>query len=260
MIYLFYGNDNKKARVQAQKVLEAAKKKHSGAEFSKLTQENFSINKLDELIANQGLFYSASIVLADNLCEKTEISEIIIKKLKEIKESPNFFVFLEGKLNKKELEKFTKFSEKIEEFKKPEKKLTKKEALVEKGEKIDFFDFANALGERNKKLLWTLYQDALAEEVHSEEVHAMFFWQVKAMLSALKSKDAGEAGLNPYVFTKAKAYARNYGLPAQAGKTSAEIAEKKLKEMSTTLFHMYHQAHRGEIDFAVALEKFILGL
>jgi DNA polymerase III delta subunit len=253
MIYLFYGDDTAKARAQAQKVVEAAKKKHAGAEFSKLTVDNFSADKMDELIASQGLFYSASIVFADNLCEETEISEAIIKKLKEIKESPNFFVFLEGKLNKKELEKFQKFAEKVEEFKKPERKLSKKEALAEKGEKIDFFDFANTLGERNKKILWTLYQDALAEEVASEEVHAMFFWQVKAMLCALKSKDAGEAGLNPYVFTKAKGYARNYG-------KTAEEAEKKLKEMSATLFQMYHQAHRGEIDFAVALEKFILGL
>lgn len=226
---------------------EAAKKKHAGAEFFKLTAENFSLNKLDELITSQGLFYSAFIVLADNLCEETEVAEVLLKKLKEIKESPNFFVFLEGKLNKKELEKFEKQAEKVEEFKKPDRKLNKKEALALKGEKIDFFEFANALGEKNKKGLWTLYQDALAEEVPSEEVHAIFFWQVKAMLCAEKSKDATEAGLNPYVFTKSKGYAKNYSL-------------EKLKEMSTKLFEMYHEAHRGKIDFAVALEKFILGL
>ncbi len=253
MFYLFYGSDTAKARGQAQKTVEAAKKKHAGAGFFKLTAENFSENKLDELIASQGLFYSAFIVLADNLCEETEVAEVLLKKLKEIKGSPNFFVFLEGKLNKKELEKFEKQAEKVEEFKKPERKLNKKEALAAKGEKIDFFEFANALGERNKKGLWALYQDALAEEVASEEVHAMFFWQVKSMLAAVKSKDATEAGLNPYVFTKSKGYARNYG-------ASAPESEKKLKEMSSKLFEMYHEAHRGKKDFAVALEKFILEL
>ena len=131
--------------------------------------------------------------------------------------------------------------------------MSKKEELALKGEKIGFFDFANTLGERNKKMLWTLYQDALVEEVASEEVHAMFFWQVKSMLAALKSKDAGEAGLNPFVFTKAKSYAKNFG-------HTTDEAEKKLKEMSTTLFEMYHEAHRGNADFAVALEKFVLGL
>ena len=245
MIYLFYGDDAITARGQAQKVIAAAKKKHPQAGFFKLTAENFSENKLDELIGSQGLFYSAFIVSADNLCEEKETGEVLLKKLKEIKTSPNFFVFLEGKLNKKELETFKKYADKVEEFIRPEKKLTKKEALALKGEKIDFFEFANALGEKNKKLLWTLYQEALAEAVPAEEVHGIFFWQVKAMLAALKSGDAAEAGLNPYVFGKAKNYAGNYG-------------GQKLKAMSSKLFEMYHNAHRGSIDFAGALEKFIL--
>ena len=251
MIYLFHGTDKVKARGMANKAIEAAKKKHAEAEFFRLSAENFSENKLDELIASQGLFYSGSIVFADSLLEDKDILEIVIKKIKEISESPNFFVFLEEKLNKKELEKFEKYAQKVEEFKKLERTLTKKEALAEKGEKIDFFEFANGLGARDKKQLWTLYQDALTEEVPSEEVHAMFFWQVKSMLIALKSKDAMDAGLNPYVFTKSKAYARNYG-------QTAEEAEKKLKEMSAKLFAMYHEAHRGKADFPVALEKFIL--
>jgi len=253
MIYLFYGTDKIKAGQMARKTVEAAKKKHAEANFFKLEAENFSADKIEELIANQGLFYSANIVLADNLCEGKEVSEILIKKLKEIKASPNFFVFVEGKLNKKELDAFKKYADKVEEFVKPESKLNKKEALAARGEKIDFFEFTDALGAKDKKSLWTLYQDALALGVASEEVHGILFWQVKAMLSALKSKDAGEASLNPYVFNKARSYAKNYGSTGQA-------SEAKLKEMSTKLFNMYHRAHRGETDFAVALEKFILEL
>jgi DNA polymerase III delta subunit len=247
MIYLFYGTNKEKVRKQAQALVLGAKKKHPEAEFFKLTPDNFLESKVDELIMSQGLFYSGSIILADSLLVEEEIKEILIKKIKDISESPNFFVFLEEKLNKKELEIFKKYAQKIEEYKKPEKRLTKKEELAEKGEKIDFFEFANALGERNKKLLWHLYQEALMEEVPSEEVHGIFFWQVKAMLTALKSKDAIEAGLKPYVFNKGKTYAKNYG-------------EVKLKEMSASLVDMYHEAHRGNTDFAVALEKFILEL
>ena len=257
MIYLFYGDDQIKARGQAQKTVEAGKKKHKEAEFFKLTAENWSENKLDELIASQGLFYSGSIVLSDNLCEEKEISEVLLKKLKDIKASPNFFIFLEGKLNKKELDTFKKYADKVEEFTKPERKLTKKEALAERGEKIDFFEFTDALGARDKKGLWTLYQDALAEEVPSEEVHGIFFWQVKAMLSALKSKDASEAGLNPYVFSKSKNYARNFHAHQNV---RAGGSEEVLKYMSRKLFEMYHEAHRGHLDFAVALEEFILEL
>ena len=253
MIYLFHGTDKTKARAMAHKAVEAAKKKHEGAEFFKLSIEDFSVNKLDELIASQGLFYSGSVIFADSLFEEAEIEEIMLRKIKEIAEAPNFFVFLEEKLNKKGLEKFQKYAQKIEEFKKPERRLSKREELLAKGEKIDFFEFANTLGEKNKRQLWTLYQDALAEDVASEEVHAMFFWQVKAMLLALKSKDAGEAGLNPYVYSKSKVYAKNFG-------QTAEEAEKKLKKMSAKLFEMYHEAHRGKLDFAVGLERFILEL
>ena len=73
------------------------------------------------------------------------------------------------------------------------------------------------------------------------------------MLCAMKSKDAAEAGLNPFVYGKAKNYARNYG------KTTEE-AQEKLRQMSANLCDMYHEAHRGNIDFAVGLEMFILGL
>jgi hypothetical protein len=253
MIYLYYGSDKVKARGMAHKAVDAAQKKHEGAEFFKLTSENFTENKLDELIASQGLFYSGSIVFVDSLFTEEEMGEVLIEKIKEISESPNFFVFLEEKLNKKELEKFEKYAQKIEKSDKPEKRLTKKEELTAKGEKIDFFEFANTLGEKDKRKLWTLYQEALAGEVASEEVHSMFFWQVKSMLCALKSKDAVEAGLNPFVYSKSKAYAKNYG------QTAVE-AENKLKEMSSKLTEMYHEAHRGHLDFAVALEKFILSI
>ncbi len=230
MFFLFHGTDTAKARNVAQKNIVAAKKKHADAGFFKLNVENFSESKLDELIASQGLFFAKTLVFADHLCDEEETGEVLLGKIKDISTSPNFFVFLEGKLNKKELEKFKKYeseNNKIEEFVKPEKKLNKKEALALKGEKIDFFEFANALGDKNKKELWTLYQDALAEKVPSEEVHGIFFWKVKKMLSDQQF--------------------RNYD-------------SKKLKKMSSQLFNMYHEAHRGEIDFAVALERFILAL
>lgn len=253
MIYLFLGTDKEKARKQANALVLTAKKKHTEADFFKLTAENFSDSKLQELISNQGLFYSGSIVFADSVLANEEFGEVILKNLKEIKESPNFFVFLEEKLNKKELEKFEKYAEKVLEYKKAERKLTKKEELAQRGEKIDFFEFANALGERDKKTLWALYQDALFEGVPAEEVHGIFFWQVKAMLSALKSSSASDAGLKPFVFDKSNRYAKNFG------KTKEEALEK-LTQMSQTLFEMYHEAHRGNSDFFVALEKFVLGV
>lgn len=253
MIYLFHGTDKIKARGMAHKAVEAAQKKHAGAEYFKLTTDGFEMNKVDELTASQGLFYSGSIIFADSLFDDADIADLMMKKVKEISESPNFFVFLEGKLNKKELERFEKYAQKIEVFDLPEKKLSKKEALEARGEKIDFFEFTDAFGAKDKKNLWGMYQYAISEGVPAEEVHGILWWQVKAMLSAVKAQDSTEAGLNPFVYNKAKAYAKNFG-------ASLPLCEAKLKEISTQFFNMYHQAHRGEADFAVAMERFILGL
>ena len=112
---------------------------------------------------------------------------------------------------------------------------------------MDFFEFTDALGRRDKKGLWVLYQDALAEQVPAEEVHGMFFWQAKSMLLARLYTTADEAGMKPYPFQKARECARNY-------------KDGELEVILETLVTIYHEAHRGNTDFFVALEKFILGL
>ena len=103
----------------------------------------------------------------------------------------------------------------------------------------------DALGARNQKRLWTLYQKAIRAGVVEEELHGLIFWQIKSMLLALSAPDATSAGLNPFVYSKAKGYAKNFTLD-------------ELKNLSSRLIKMYHQAHRGEVDFASELEKFFL--
>jgi hypothetical protein len=125
--------------------------------------------------------------------------------------------------------------------------LDKKEKLALIGEKIDFFEFADALGRRDKRGLWVLFQDALAEQVSAEEINGIFFWQVKSMLLAKKCKTAEDAGMKSFPFQKAREYSRNY-------------KDGELEKLSSELVGMFHEAHRGNIDFHVALEKFILSL
>jgi DNA polymerase III delta subunit len=244
MLFFFYGDNQDEARLQAQKNIQAAQKKHPTAEFFRLNTENFSMARLEDLITSQGLFYSGSIVFLDHVLV-AEQGEQLLKKIKEIASSPNFFIFLESKINKKDLDKLEKSAIKVQVFNRTPRRLTKKESLALKGEKIDFFEFSDALGARDRKGLWTLYQDALAEGVPAEEVHGIFFWQIKSMIVASKSQTPAESGLKPYVFDKARGYVRNY-------------SSDKLESMSRDLFTMYHEAHRGKIDFSVALERFIL--
>ena len=103
------------------------------------------------------------------------------------------------------------------------------------------------MGRRDKRGLWVLYQDALAEQVPAEEVHGIFFWQVKSMLLVKKCKTAEEANMKPFPFQKSREYSRNY-------------KDGELENLSSKLVSMYHEAHRGNEDFHISLERFILSL
>jgi len=248
MIYFFYGTDTEKASKKANVTVSSSLKKHQDATLIKIGEEELSEGRISDLIGGQALFYNKYLVYFHRAFDNKVSKELILKNIKDIGKSENIFVFAEGKMDKSSLAKIEKVSEKVEEFIKPERTLTKKEALAQKGEKIDFFEFADALGRRDKKSLWVLYQDALAEQVPAEEVHGIFFWQIKSMLLAKKSSSPMEANMKPYPYQKAKEYGRNYN------------KEGELESLALKLVSMYHEAHRGNIDFFVALERFVLEL
>jgi DNA polymerase III delta subunit len=248
MIYLFYGTDAEKSGKYANATVDSSLKKHEDATLIKIGDEEISQGRINELIGAQALFYNKYLVFFHKTFDNKENKELILKNIKELAKSENIFIFAEGKTDKASLTKIEKVAEKVKEFIKPEKALTKKQALAVKGEKIDFFEFADALGRRDKKDLWVLYQDALAEQVPAEEVHGIFFWQIKSMLLAKKCKTPAEANMKPYPFQKAREYARNYK------------KDSELENLAGKLVFMYHEAHRGNADFYIALEKFILEL
>ena len=243
MIYLFYGQNTEQARHKANSVVESLLKKRPDASLFRLDSDTWQEAAFDEYVGGQGLFVQKYIVVLDRLFEKKEIKEYVVERLKILKESENIFIVIENTLNKATLGKFEKNAEKVQVFGE------EKEGAIKSKKTADFNMFAitDALGARNQKRLWTLYQQALRHDVVSEELHGILFWQVKSMLLASTSKDAKESGLNPFVYSKAKNYAKNFTLP-------------ELKKISSQLVTMYHQAHRGEVDFDAELEKFFLSI
>jgi DNA polymerase III delta subunit len=249
MIYLLYGTDTTKSRAKLHELISTMQKKKPDASHMRVTGETFQASQVDELIGGMGLFASKSIVEVDHILTNSsgktavketadlkERKEIILKRIKEISESENVFVFLEHTLDKKSLEKFEKYATKVQEF-----------AVKEISEKKEnnFFALSDALGRRDKKQLWVLFTKAKMKEVASEEIHGILFWQIKSMLLAETSGSAQEAGLNPFVYQKSIGFLRNF-------------KEGEVKMISSELVQMYHQARRGIVDFDSALEKFIL--
>ena len=243
MFYFLHGEDKDKARKKAHELIDGLVKKRPNASFFKADSENFSLGKLEEMIGGQGLFESKQIVFLDNILEDKEIKETVLDKIKEIKESPNAFVFLERKADKATLGRMEKSAEKVQAF-----ELSKSSASTkESKEKFNTFSLADVFGRRDKKNLWVLYQEALSQGVAPEEINGVLFWQLKSMIVANKSKSADVSGLKPYVFQKSKSFARNY-------------SEEEMKKLSSALVSVYHDSRRGIHDFEIALERFILDI
>lgn len=252
MIYFFYGDDIGKSKANADKVISNLLSRKKDVTLVKIIGEEITEQRIYELAESQALFVNKYIVFLYRLLDNAENKSAVLATLKEMKESENIFVICDilNPAKKTELEiikKITEKSEKSQEFKKPYRKLNKKEELALIGEKISFFEFSDALGARKIKPLWTLYQDALIESVPAEEVHGIFYWQIKAMLLAKKCKTAKEAGLKDFSFNKSKQFAKNY-------------TEEELENLSSKMVSIYHDAHRGKADMYVALEKMIMSL
>ncbi|MEN9621632.1 MAG: hypothetical protein RLZZ67_66 [Candidatus Parcubacteria bacterium] len=238
MLYVIYGTDIEKAREKSHALFNALREKKPDASAGTLTADSVTPEKIEELTQTQGLFENKQILFMDRTLENKDAREVMLDKIDAIAESPNIFIFFEGKLTKEVLKKLEKHAEKVTEY----------ESETEKPKEVgSFFALADALGARDKKRLWMLYRDAIDKEAVPEEIHGILFWQAKALALAQKTSTAGEAGLNPFVYSKAKRYVSNF-------------KEGEIDTMVSRLVHMYHKAHRGQVDFEIELEKFALDL
>ncbi len=172
MIYFLHGTDIDKARVKAHDLVDSLLKKKPDASFFKMNNENWSPAQLQEYAGGQGLFENKYIVFLDRLCEDKKIKEDFLDFIKEISESTNIFIILEGKLDKASVTKIEKKSEKTQEFLLPEKKK----------EEYNAFALANAVGNRDRKNAWMLYRKAIDKGEAPEALHGMMFWKIKTMM------------------------------------------------------------------------------
>jgi len=90
--------------------------------------------------------------------------------------------------------------------------------------KMNVFGIADAFSRKDKIGTWILYRDAVSKGVAPEEISGIIFWKVKTMILN-----------NTKVFSN-----------------------QELKKISSELVSLYHSAHRGECDFTIGLEQFIL--
>jgi DNA polymerase III delta subunit len=188
-------------------------------------------------VESQGLFEQKSIVVLDALFENSAHKDFILEYLEEMNRSENVFILLEGVLDSTTRKQLEKQSTKMQECAIP--------SVGQKQRKFNIFHLSDALGERNRKRMWVIYQQGRMHNISPEEMHGILFWAAKNMVLAKQNKDAKEAGLSAYAYRNAKQFSQNYN-------------DAELGELLKKLVALYHKARRGVFPFDIGLERFIL--
>ena len=200
MLYLLYGTDFKKVRKNLHSLVGSLLKRKPDANVFSITAEDFSIEKIEELIASRGLFSEKYIVVLDKCFEDKNIKETLSPYIKDMSVSENLFVVVEDKLDAKTKNKLEKYAEQSKVYDRVEKKK----------KTVNPFAITESLGRRDKKSLWVEYTKAIQGGSAVEEVHGILLWQIRSMMLARDAGSAEEAGLKPFVYAKAKGFLRNY--------------------------------------------------
>lgn len=237
MLYVIHGSDVSRARGALRTTVDGLLAKKPDTSLSLVEGERgFSPEELEGYVAGQGLFEKNFIVVFDGVLKNEETLARILARLPDIAKSPNVFLLLEEKIPAASLKELSAAAKKTLFF--------EKNAATPP---FNVFSLTDALGRRDRKGLWVLYRKAKHAGLADEEMHGTLLWQVRTMLLSRASQSGAEAGLKPFVFSKASRYEKNY-------------PGKELRDLSEELLAVLHDARRGISEFEVLFEKFLLGV
>jgi DNA polymerase III delta subunit len=237
MIYVLYGKNTQKSRQKLQELVRSLTKKKPDAALVRIDKDNWDKAYFESLVESSGLFESKCIAVLDRLLEEKGSEETVLDAVSELQRSENIFIVIEEALSKKASATLKKVDVKIQEF----------EGTAKRKSEFSIFSLTDALGKKDRRGLWVLYEKALAKGVSTEEIHGILVWQLKAIILAGNSATVKESGLSPFVYTKSKTFSMSF----EEGE-----AEKLLKELVV----LYHEARRGAFELETGLERFVLNV
>lgn len=233
MLVVFYGTDPIVVRQKAHEFIDRSCE--SGV-TDRMTYETYIPGALVERAGSASLFGGVETILLDTLSFHKDAWEEFLEALPACAESPHTFVVIEEKLLADATKKIKKHASVVEQH-----------DAAEQNERFNTFALADALVRKDKKSLWVLLQRARHAGVGPEEIIGTLFWQLKSLRLAEKTDSAAEAGLKPFVYTKAV-------------RARKEFKPGELEKLSHELLAVYHDGHQGRRDIDLALEKFVLTL
>ena len=232
MLNLYFGTDMVAARLAALSKVEALTSE-SALRVTKIESTNFAPGILADMLGATSLFGGTELYVIDTPSENKDFYTEVIGVLKEMTESANTFIVIEGALLAPEKKKFEKHASSMEEFKK----------VAETS--FDVWAMADALSRHDKKSLWVLLMDAKRMGLSAEEIIGTLWWQLKTLRMASLTNSANEAGMKDFPYNKAKRSLINF-----------KVGE--VESLSRGLLNVYHDGHGGIRDIDEGLEEWVL--
>lgn len=215
MIYLFHGSDVNKVRAKAFQWVAAARAKAPDAYYSRLDSDSISPESLRDAVSAQGLFFAKTLVVLDDPFSNAETAEMVLELLPELAASGNIVAILAPKLLAARVKKIEAKAEKVFTI--------DSVAKVARG-----FNSAlvNALGARDRAVLWKEIVKAYRLGDAPEMVHGLLHWKARDMMQ----------------------------------KGSRAWPPKQARGLSRSLIELVSDSRGRDIELGPALERFALSL
>jgi len=288
MLYLLFGKDTYRSRQKLNELLDFFRSKTKDFGIFRISGENFNVEEFESFLKSKNLFNERSIIVCIDIVENKSASNFILNNLERCADSENIFLFLEKEVGNDILALFKKSAEKIQKFdllsgaklkkwiqeeagkRKIKLPLDIQDKIIDKcssdlwrvsqeierlflggelsGEKrtvLNPFAICDAFAYKDGKTAWTLFQKALFNGITAEEVFWKIWWQVKTLI-LVKNQPHG-LNLHPFVIQKTLRNINNF-------------TKEELNNLSWQLVSLYHKTRKGQAEFEIGLEKFILNI
>lgn len=231
--------------VETQALIAAQLKKYPGLTIFKFSSEDYSSERLEEAFLGQTLFDEKFAVVLDGLGVVAE--KILTKYLSILGQSPNLYLLAESEVAPEFIKQIRDVGGRVKEVKGRPAGRAYRQAGARERQQAGFNPFAvtDALGERDRKRAWVLFQAALARGLAPEEIFWKLVWKVKTLLLVETAPPGSTLPLKPYPLSEARRQVKGYKPGELAG-------------LSSRLVRLYHDSRRGRADFALGLERLVL--
>lgn len=236
MLHVIYGKDRGAGRKRFCLLRDELSKKYG--EVRTVSESEITNDFFEGVASSQGLFSSAVLYVFDCVLDKKEEQELFLLHAGKLLSSSNSFLVFEPLLEKSVVGDLQKGGVTLEEF---------SSQKVDTRPDFNIFALGDALGKRNKKDFWILYQEAGSNGVTAEEICNTLFWAVKNLALMKNASIGDDRGISPFVAKKTREFSKNY--------TYEEILN-----ISRMIVSIYHDGHRKGKPMDAMIERFILNL